>query len=639
MKTIVAPTYSLAKAATGSAYTTAELMPPFQTELSVLTEGTPLEFESAGETKDLPVPIPRLAGLDDIELDRVDFRLASEARSQDVSVAGSPANGEVVIALSGPSAAASSLESVEIENLRVEATEAESFVLERNAGFGLLRVWYEWDVDESESIVVLDGGAGTAKHLHLLVRAGSGGGFGPPAAAAPHFAMPGAGSGLYGPALGGAALQVTQEGDDKVNAICRFHPPIPGNRFAILIGHANQMAANAGLPNEVAAVNWSAANVRGVFDVRAQSVSVKATAGEAAPEQPVVAEFPSDPGGKFVAVDFAGVARSLLKQAYPNSTGDDMGLKLLFTAGSPANLRVALGSAAARFLGRPLEHGPAPLKLLGAAEFVDLAVSDAYRPAAISFTIDGTYGPSRLTLDSDTGVPDSRRGLRVGGTAWVARRIALTAAEANLPITRLAVYGRSGEKCELLLTLHQGDAVRVGPRVGEPLSLEIAPTPDASWHRKEFAAPGLLPPHSAALWLVARTTRGTFWWHGPLDVSGDTQRSPDEGATFTEVSGRPSAHVSVREVDSATGLPSPVHPLALSWQNGLLNADVVGVAGVEASVPPDFRRFWIAEGAEHATFLQNIPGLGGRLRLSFSCQRDVDLNVSDAVLTYDPWNP
>jgi hypothetical protein len=168
--------------------------------------------------------------------------------------------------------------------------------------------------------------------------------------------------------------------------------------------------------------------------------------------------------------------------------------------------------------------------------------------------------------------------------------------------------------------------------------LQVSASDAPAWHRIEYPAPGLLPPHPAALWLVARATRGVFWWHGALDSDGFTQRSDDEGGTHTGVAGRPALHVSVRETDVPSGNPSPLHPVSLAWRDGGLNADVVGVQGKEASLPPQFRRFWIAERASQQTFLNGIGGAGGVLRLTFACQRDVDLTVSEAVLTYDPWN-
>ena len=55
------------------------------------------------------------------------------------------------------------------------------------------------------------------------------------------------------------------------------------------------------------------------------------------------------------------------------------------------------------------------------------------------------------------------------------------------------------------------------------------------------------------------------------------------------------------------------------------------------ALPAEFRRFWIVEGAAQTTLLDGIAALGAPLALSFSCRRDVDLNLSAMVLNYDPW--
>ena len=640
MPFVIGPGTFKMQTALSSGLYSAALLPPYASPVPVVTGGTPLAFDAADQTREVEVPIPRLAGLDDIELDRVAFDLWSFAQEDEVSVGGNPSGGAVTLALDSAAGATVRLLRIEIDDLRVTAAAGAPFVLAGGGGAGSLsHVVYERDADgETKAHPNGTPGVGIVQHLHLLVRTPSGSGFGPPAAAAPHFAMPGAGAALYGPALGGVSFSLFDAGSGKIRAVLRLLPPLAGSRFSLLIGHAAKPSAHEGLPNEVAAVTWSAQSVVGVFDVRPARVTVKGAAAAAGADQPVVAEFPSDPGDAPVAVDFSGVARSLLKKAYPASQGADLGLKLLFTAGSPGELRVRLGQASARYISRPLDGNPATIALQGAPGTIDLAVSDEFRPAALSFTLDGIYGPARLTLDSDTATPDARHGLRVAGSVQVARLVALTAAETNLPLARLGLFGRASEPSELLLSLHSGDQLRIGPPVAEPLSLEVEPSPTPAWHRQTYAAPGRLPPHRGLLWLVVRVTRGVFWWHGAPDGDGSTQRSADDGSTFAQVAGRPMLHVSVTEVDSATGHPTPAFPVSLRWSEGLLNADIVGVAGQEASLPPEFRRFWIADGSAHAPFFSRVPELGGLLRLTFACQRDVDLTVSDVVLTFDPWN-
>lgn len=615
----------------------ADRLPLFQTAVSAaIVQGTRIEFQRAGDLQEVPVPIPCLPGLDELEIERLGFDLLSVEKEDSISVSGQPANGAVPLTYAGAAEAIPRLKRIEITDLRINASPAADFVL--LAQNGLAKVLYAWNAASSRTTITPNGPAGAAKQVHLLLRPASGNGFGPPAASAPAFAMPGAGGGMYGPALGGATLSLLNDDAGKINAVLTLTPALSGNRFSLLLGQANPADGAAALPNDVTAISWSAASINAVFDIRPANILIRASAANAGNDQPVVAQFPADPGGIPVAVDFAPVARALLKKAYPNTQGTDLGLRLVFTSGAPGVLQVNLGTAAARYLSRPLEHGPASLQLRGAPESMDLAVAKGLKPSAASLILDGIYGAARLTLDSDTAQPDERHGLRIAGPVRIARRIHLTAAESNLPLTRLGLYGRASEAAELLLTLHQGDALHIGQPIAPPLPLPLAPSHLPAWHRAEYSAPALLPPHPQSLWLVAQSTRGAFWWHGDLEPGDAAQRSEDDGATFTRVPGRPTLHVSVKETNPPPGGPCPLHPLSLFWRDGLLNADVAGVAGCAASLPPKFRRFWIAEGAANSSFFQAIGNLEGVLRLTFACQRDMDLTLSEAIVTYDPWN-
>jgi hypothetical protein len=374
---VIGPGRSITSFGASFQVTTAAALPLYETTVGFATGGTPLVFESANQTKELEVPIPRLAGLDDIELDRLAFDVRSAYQEDETSSGGQPSNGAVTLALNSAQGATVRLQRIVINDLRVTASEGTTFGLQgRGSAGSLSRVLYDWNAEERKTAVVPNGSGGN-KQLHLLVRPVSG----PPAAVAPHFAMPGAGSHLYGPALGGASVSLFDVGG-KINAVLELNPALDGNRFSIMVGHADKSSPTDGLPNEVQAAPWSAASVDGFFDVRPASISVKASAETAGPDTPVVAEFPTDPGNSPIDVDFAGVARSLLKKAYPTSRGDDLGLKLLFTAGSAGELRVRLGKASARYISRPLGDAPVSRSLLGAPESIDLSVSDTFQPAA-----------------------------------------------------------------------------------------------------------------------------------------------------------------------------------------------------------------------------------------------------------------
>ncbi len=596
--------------------------------LAATTGGTPLEIAEAGGSEQVPVPIPRLAGLDEVEVERLGFELWSDPFSQDVAVSGQGvAGGGLSLAYGGDGPA--QLTRIDIEDLHVAAGDGQPLVVQGDgAAGGAEYVVYRWDGEAGRAVAEAGGDTAGAQHVHFMARPAAGSGFGPPAAAVPRFDMPGDAAGLYGPALGGAAMSLFVE-DGRVRAKLRFTPALPAAGVQLFLGNSELPIPTAGLPNEVTAAGWSAETVRAVFDVRPAGVTV--TAGTGGGEAPLVSRFDTDPGAVPIAVDFAPVARGLLGDAYPVSQGDDLGLALTVTADTPGNLRLRLGQARARYLRRPLPDAAAR-QLRGAPVTVELPLPAALVPSAVSFTVDGRYGPARLVAAADAAPGGSRHGFRVAGDVWLARRISLTAAERQLPLARAALFGRAGEAGELLLTLHGGDEARIGAALGEPVSLELAAAARPGWRRAELpSAP--LPPHPPALWLVARATRGVFWWHGELGEPGPAQRSADGGTSWDTVDGRPTLQLAVLEVDPASGEPRPLLPLALGWEGGVLNADLVGVAG-RGGLPADFRRFWLAEPAD---FLEPLTAAGEPLRLAFTCDRDVDLTVSDAVFTYDPW--
>jgi hypothetical protein len=603
------------------------LLPSYQA-LFPLDEGIELEFAHGGEERAVPVPIPRLPGMDEVEVSAASFRIYSQPVTRDASVAASSVGtGGLTVPFQPPAAGAPvELVGIEIEDLMP----GQGLALTSEGVQPTARV--SWRLDGKVKPVWGAPGPGE-RQLHILVLPAQAGGFGPPMAAVPHFAMPGKGGGLYGPALGGARLRLVREADDKVRAIVSFPKPMATAGFRLLIGHADETQVNRGLPNDVEGVAWSARTVRATWEVRPAGVTITAAAG--AGEPAAVAQFDVDPGERPLPVDFAPVARSILRRHYPTSQGADLGLGLRVVAASPGRLRVALDEVRARYLRFPAARGELRLGLRGGGDRVELPIPSGLRPAAVSFTLDGRYGAMRLVIDADGAPAASRLGFRVAGDVAVARLVHLGTGERALPLGRVALFGRAVAACELLVALHRG-APGPGGGVGVPLSLAPAPAAEPAWHRAEWRSPDLLPPHDERLWLVVRAVRGSFWWHADPGEAAVAQRSEDEGATWAPVGGRPLAQLFVRDVDAATGEPRVREPVTLSWQDGLLDADLVGIPP-EGFAPADFRRHWLAEGEADRALLERVAALDGRLSFGFDCRRDVDLTLSQAALAYNPW--
>lgn len=634
MSIVIGPTYTHTPGFPGGFGLTSSVLdfPVNVVALAPAITGEPEVFDAGAPPHDLTIPIPHLPGLDEIELTSASFSIASAPypRAQSVS-AGSPPGGAVAITLGGVAPGQSvTLTGIELSGLTLTPPAGVTYALQGSGGT------VYWTLDGSDVVSSTSNPGGNVQHLHILVRPGTGNGAGPPIVAAPHFNMPGAGAGLYGPALGGGRLSLSNKGDGRADVLLTLSPPQPMSACTVLVGTAGESGAHGGLPTDVATVDWSANGVEARFDTRAQNITVTTHAGATAPEDgALVATFETDPGALLRAVDFAPAARVALDQGYPTASGDDLGLTMRVAVATPGALHLQLGSVAARYIQRPLPL-PAALSLRGAPETVEIPLPQGLRPLGLSFRADGRYGPARLIAGADATPLAATEGYRVAGSQRMARRITLNPRETTLPLVRLALFGRASAAGELLITRHGGDATRIGPPLGPPVSLPVTPAPAPRWHRAAIPLRDGLPPQAGAFWLSVQATKGVFWWHADMDpTTPEAQISTDQGTTWAKVSGRPYAQAWVNEVDPVTGDPAPLSPLALGWQNGVLNADIVGVGA--GPMAPEFTRLWVAEGRANAAFLDGIAQLSGKLALSLTSTRDMELSLSDVVATYDPW--
>ena len=645
MSMILGPTYSHSGAAAmqslleAGAFGSVLDTPIAVMQLAQPILGDPVLLEPGGDPHVLPLAIPHLPGLDEIEVVSASFRIASAARlrSQSVSATDTGADKQVPVTLSGIAPGqAVFLSRVRIEGLQVTPEGATAAAL---AGSGGTVYWRQ---AEAGVVSQTSSPGGSIQHLHVLVRPGTSGGAGPPIAAAPHFAMPGEGSSLYGPALGAAVMSVTRRSDGKVDVSLTLSPAQAMTAVTVMVGTAaptgTAIPTHDGLPTDMRGASWSADTVEAEFDTRPAGITVTASAGAMDPASgALVVQFDTDPGGSLREVDFAPAARAVLDEGYPSAQGGDLGLELRVEVAASAALHLQPGSVSARYVQRPLPV-PEALSLKGAPEVLRLPVPPGLRPSGLSFRADGTYGPARLVLAADTTPPSPREGWRIAAGTRVARRLTLSATERNLPLSRLAVFGRASVDGEVLITRHGGDELRIGPALTPPVSLPVTASDVPRWHRGQIPLRDGLPPHQDACWIVIQATKGVFWWHGETELSlppGVAQASGDGGTSWSAVPGQPLLQAWVDEVDAGSGTPAPLLPLSLAWDGGVLNADIVGVS--TGAAPPDFTRLWLAEGAAHAAFLEAVAGVGGTLTLHFDCRRDVELSLSDVALSYDPW--
>ncbi|MCC6717393.1 MAG: hypothetical protein IT555_05875 [Acetobacteraceae bacterium] len=579
--------------------------------------GTLLDFPSGGETREVPVPVPFLPGMDEVEVGAATAAIGTRAVERTTDHPG-PAGTSATLTFTPPVAGAP----VGLLRIEIEGFSAGNEAMARSlAAPGLALFWPPGSAMAQTDPLV------AAQALHLLVSAASG----PPFLGVPHFPMPGAGGALYGNALGGCSLSATRASNGAVRLVLTPQgaaPPLAAVKLTVV-----RLAPDAPrLPNEGAPVPWRATAIRAVWQLHPAALKVEAAlagGGRAV----MVAEMPGDPVRRVNGFDFAAALRGLARPAYDAATGAmDLGLALRVTATGPGAARLRLDSAGLRYLRRPLVR-PERLALRGAAVAFALAgAAPGLVPDALDLAVDGTFLPERLTDASDDTPHASRQGLMAEGTIRLARRTSLTPTEQALPIARVAVFGRAAADAEVLLTLHAGDVLRVGAPLGPSVALTLLAGETASWHLAPLATPlaGPLPP---VVWLVLAAPRGRFLWHGAATNDDTALLSGDGGGSWTDGAIRPAMQIAVREPE-AIPLPLPLRWDAAgqgqaSGSGGTISPDAASGEG------PTFRRRVLLAGPSAAAALEAVAQ--APLNLAFACRRDVDLAVSEATFAYNPW--
>jgi hypothetical protein len=584
-------------------------MPVLQFALSEAPDpGALLEFPSGGETREVAVPVPFLPGMDEVEVGSATASIGSRAVERPTDHAG-PTGTSAALSFTPPMAGAPvALLRIEIEGFSA-GTEAMPRTL---AAPGLVLSW------AAGSATATPGPLPAAQALHLLASPASG----PPFLAAPAFPMPGAGGALYGNALGGCALAATQAADGSVRLVLTPDagaPPLSAVRLTVV----RLAPAAPQLPNEGTPVPWRARSIRAIWRLHPAALKVEAAAAGRAV---LVAELPGDPGRPMAGIDFAAALRGLARAAYDAAGGAaELGVALRVTATGPGAARLRLDRAGLRYLRRPLAR-PERLLLRGAPAGLALAgAGPGLRPVALDLALEGRFLPERLTDASDDAPPLPRRGLVAEAAIRLARRTTLTEPERALPLVRFAVFGRAAVPTELLLTLHAGDALRIGPPLGPAAALTLVAAAAPAWLLAPLAAP-IAPPLPPVVWLVAQVPRGRFLWHGAAADDDSALFSGDAGGAWADAATRPALQLAVREPVAA-----PL-PLPLRWeaagQAGSLAADAAGGG------PAFQRRLLLAEDTVPAAL---AAVAAAPLLLRFGCRRDVDLAVSAATFAYNPW--
>ena len=602
-----------------------------------------LTFPPEGGAQLLSLTLPYLPGMDELVVERAHMLLAGQPETLPAASLTRPqADSAHVVSLGPPPRQpVGRLVRICIEGFRLEGDDAPLHTLP------------SWET----TCYLLDDttggrwGAADGSRLRFMLIPSTQDGWGPPAAAAPPFPMPGNAAGLYGPVLAGAQLRLGVPDPNTLTLL--LNPPLDSRRVRIFLGASAPHQTD--LPQEAQAVRWTARKILAYWSVAPREVQLQSQSGGAAAavwSHP--GELPADPA----QVDFTPAARAQLEASRAESDGADPALAIRVTCASAGTLHITRRRIRAYYHHQATSED-IPVSLRGVGQRIHIPVPPGLCPAQVRITLDGGFRSTRLVAASDDPQGVSRVGFRVAGPARLARWMPLTAPEQGQPLRRVGIFGRASEEPEILLTLHGGDALRLGSPLGDPVALTVASGAHPRWRQVDIPPGVLRRSRPRGVWVVAQASRGGFWWHADLATSGPTQRSTDGGANWSTTAGRPLLQL------HGEG-PLRTRPIAVTWNHGPLTSDLLRV--LPASQKASKSGVQIVKGALSASFyepgedaqaptaldaprfrvedlslftpseLERFSDLGGDLLLAFYCSQDVDFRIQHALLTYNPWS-
>jgi hypothetical protein len=342
-------------------------------------------------------------------------------------------------------------------------------------------------------------------------------------------------------------------------------------------------------------------------------------------------------------ISFTPLAQKELSAALKTTGADELTLPLTikFRSDTAGALEIISKALQGHYVVRPISQTPASLKLTGSRVPLVLSAPAGLNPLSTAFRIVAKLKGWELNSAAmEPPVATPSNGLRVTQANRVAQSVQFSGGEFPLINVRLLLASKAG--AEAILELHEDASGGPGALIGKPVVKQLASAVQ-DWIDFELKDPLPFSAGSTPLWVTLFVTKGEVLWFAS-EATTQTLISLDEGASW----GTPDARLA-----PITGLLVQLFhdklPAGISTQ---LARPVIRVDRNNNPVVNDLMqnaqalspREYVAESfAMPSSVLSFFPQQTGGARVEQTLQlfstSVLDLRVESASFLYDPFQP
>jgi hypothetical protein len=336
-------------------------------------------------------------------------------------------------------------------------------------------------------------------------------------------------------------------------------------------------------------------------------------------------------------ISFTPLAQKELAAALkPESAGAvTLPLTVKFSSASGGALGIVARTLQARFVVRPLADTPATIKLVGSRAPLTLAAPAGLAPQSSAFRLVARCKGWELNAGSpEPPLHDPSAGLRITQASTVAQRARFEGP--TFPLVNIRLCVAAPGTAEVAMELHEDAAGAPGAMIGKPVVKPVSAGP-RDWI--DFACPPTpFQNASTLLWVVVRVTKGEVYWFASRDQDGSLI-SLDKGATW----GAPDPRLTdlssllVQLFHDRSSQPMSRAPVVRVESNG---APVVAdlMQGAAPLSPTEFVLDGFTLPLGLLSFYSGQPGSGKvDQALQLFSRSVLDLRVETAAIFYDPF--